>query len=485
MPPRYATARDLSRRTTGEGVAKIMRALGQPPMPWQTYTATVGGEVNECGLYVYPLVVVSVPRQAGKTAMMLAQAIHRCLQGPNRRAWFTAQTGQDARDKFRELVGLVMASPLRELVLGRPRLQNGAECLTFVNGSTMRPHPPTRDAVHGKQSDHNDVDEGWSFDEPAGAELFQAIAPTQATRPGAQTWVWSTMGDAASVWFHRLAERAQAGTEGLAGFVWGIPEDAAVDLETIVAHHPAVGHTQTRDTIRAGIATIGEDKPAEVARAYGNRATGGRERVIPTEDWDAARVEDELDDELAAASPAYGIAVWEPRDGGDVAGALVAAVAGPDGVPVVEVIAHRPGRAWLAEEVLGLRDRGQAIAVDRKGPAGPVADALELAGVQLLALDGTAVASASQDLRDRLCDEDARRRDEDGRTHPRVRHRSDPRLDAAVEVAGRRFIGEGAWVFSARKSTGDVACLQAATLAVRALDHAPAELVVGRSVFAA
>jgi hypothetical protein len=496
VPPRFATPRNPALRTVGGGVAKVARALRTPLMPWQQYTADVLGEVDARGFLVHPFAVVSVQRQAGKTQLDLAQSVHRCLWIPGARVWHTAQTGQDAAEHWWELVEALMTSPLAELVEGKPRKSAGSQALTFVNGSKLRPHPPTRDALHGKQSDLNNVDEGWSFEEARGAELLQAIIPTQATRnrppwAGAQTIVWSTMGDAASSWFHGLVDAATEGVSVLedvpppAGFIWGIPDDVDPDdIEAVARYHPAVGHTQTVDTLRRARATPKMTRE-DFARAYGNRRTGGRTRIIPEPAWDAARTWEDLIGRVA-----YGVGVYEPRDGGNVTGALVAAAWGPDGVPVVEVLEHRPGRAWLKARVEGLTDRGQGVAVDRRGPAGPVADQLELAGVELLPLSGLDKAAACQELWDRLCDTEAR---EHG---PRFRHRAehpapeDPdeglpasRLDAAVDVAARRFIGDGAWVWSAKDSQGDVAVLEAATLAVRALQHAPAELVVGRTVF--
>ena len=167
------------------------------------------------------------------------------------------------------------------------------------------PHPPTRDALHGKQSDHNDMDEGWSFDEPTGADLFQAITPTQATRPGAQTWVWSTMGDAASVWFHALVERAEAEAEGVAGFAGASPRTRPVDLATIVAHHPAVGHTQTRGRIRAAPRPAGTSRPsspAPTATAPPAAASGSSPRTTGR-GADRRRA----GPRPAAATPAYGV----------------------------------------------------------------------------------------------------------------------------------------------------------------------------------
>jgi hypothetical protein len=486
--------------STGPGVAKVAKALGQPLMPWQLYTATVAGEVwprgtvidgeDVSGRYVYSKVLVTVQRQAGKSALMLAKKTHRCLAKPNQRAWFTAQTGKDAADLYREFVTKVQTSPLAPYILGKPAYRGGSEALTWTTGSTLRPFAPGRDALHGKQSDDVDIDEGWSFSEPDGADLLQAIAPTKSTRPGAQTWIWSTRGDAGSAWFHKQLDKALDGevdeeeAGGVAVFDWGIPDGAPVDLDTIVAHHPAVGHTQTRSTIRAGIIEIGWDKPAEVARAYGNRQTGGRERVIPADAWDAARV----DEDLPPGRPAYGVAVWEPRTGGVVSGALVAAVTGPDGVPVVEVIEARPGRAWLVDRVRGLQDAGQGVAIVRNGPGGPVADALELADVTLLPVSTLDYAAACQDLWDRLCDDAARAVQGDGTNlghliGPRVRHVDSPVLDTSAEVAGRRFIGEGAWVWSPKASTGDTAALEAMTLAVRAVARDEPPLEIQRSGF--
>ena len=442
----------------GGSVARVGAARGKPLMPWQRYVADVGGEVDDAGRFVYPLCIVSVQRQAGKTELKEDQAVQRALQGPNRRCWDTAQTGQDARDKHRELADALAASPLRELI-GSRRQAAGSEGLVFVNGSTLRPHPPTRDAMHGKQSDHNDVDEGWSFDELRGAELLQAIIPTQATRPGAQTWVWSARGDQASTWFHGLIESGYAQLPGVALFDFGIPLDAdPTDLDVIAEWHPAFGRTIGMDALIAAQSAL---SPGEFARAYGNVPTGAGERVIPAEAWNTARTIDPL----PAGRPAYGIAV-----AGDGAhGSLFAAVVDAAGRLVVEKIERRPGRSWLVERVLALRDAGQGVAVDRKGPAAPVADALDLADVELLDVSLAAATAACQDTYDRIVDP----------AGPRWLHRACDELDDAADVAERRWVNDGGWLWK-RGPASDA--LEAATLAgwaaVRNPEPEPAPFVV-------
>jgi hypothetical protein len=467
VPPRYATPRDPARKTMGGNVARVAQALGQPLMPWQQYVADVAGEVDARGRYVYPLVVVSVPRQSGKTTLGLSQAVQRCLQGPNRRSWWTAQTGKDAGEKWREQVAAIQASPLRQLIEGKPRMAAGNPILTFTNGSTLRPHPPQRDALHGQQSDHNDIDEGWSFDVPHGDDLFQAIVPTQATRPGAQTFVWSTRGDADSVWFHNLVDRGLSGAPGVALFDWGIPAGAdPTDLAVVAAHHPAVGHTIDASALSAAQVALG-DKPGEFARAYGNRATGAGERLFPLEQWNAAVTTADLPD----GRPAYAVAVAEDAS----YGSLLAAVADEDGRPWLELIERRPGRAWLVPRVLALTDRGAGVAVNRRGPAGPTADALELAGVTVLE-PLTRYPAACQDFHDRITSPDPV-------TGPRVRIRSAEALDAAADVAGKRPVEDGGWTLSRTRSTGDVDALEAAVLGAWAVARAPEPVTIGRVYF--
>jgi hypothetical protein len=464
VPARFLTPRDPARRTMGPAVGRVARARGKPLLPWQQYVADVGGEVDDRGRFVYSLCLVSVQRQAGKTELKEDQAVQRALQGPNRRCWDTAQTGQDARDKHRELADALMTGPLREVIASR-RQAAGSEGLTFTNGSTLRPHPPTRDAMHGKQSDHNDVDEAWAHDELHGNDLMQAIIPTQATRPGAQTWVWSARGDRSSTWFHGLLEQGYAGLPRVALFDFGIPLGAdPTDLQVIADHHPAYGLTIGMDALEAAQSAL---SPGEFARAYGNVPTGAGERVIPVEPWEAARTLDPL----PAGRPAYGLAV----SGDGATGAVVAAVLAADGRPVVEVVEVRPGRSWLVDWVTERRTDGrigtEGIAVDRRGPAAPVADRLELAGVELLAPVGPDAAAACQDAYDRLTDP----------AGPRLLHRSHEALDDAVDTAERRFIGDGGWLW---KRNPHSAPLEAATLAAWAVARNPAPLEAPFVVFA-
>lgn len=451
--PRFATARDPRYRTFGGAVAKASAAMGQPLMPWQRQVADVLGEVDSRGRFVHPLVVISVPRQSGKTTLVLANGVHRCLSRHNGRVWHTAQTGQEARDQWLEMTQRLQRSPLASLVT--VKRGKGDEHATFVTGSTLRPHPPTIDALHGKQGDLNDIDEGWVFSDIEGANLLQAIVPTQATRPGAQTVILSTMGTAASTWFHGLSDRGRDGDPGVCYFEWSIPDDAdPLDLEAVAAAHPAYGHTIDMDALKRARDQLG-DKPGEFARAYGNRRSGAGERLISVEVWNDAQTDDPIP---ADKRPAFGGAVAIDRS--EVA--IVAAALDDGGVPVVELVEHRPGTSWAAPRLANMaaKHRNHGVAVDRAGPSVTLADQLALLGVDLLPIGTREVAAAAANLLDRLRD-------------GRIRFRRDPAFSAAADIATTRPLLGDAFALS-RRAAGSIASLEAAALAVYALDHQPA-----------
>lgn len=468
MPaPKFATQRDLSRPTRGGRAAAFGEHwLGQPFMPAQRLIADVAGELNPDGTPAYPLVVVTEPRQAGKTHLDMSLAGERCLSVPGFRSWQTAQTGGDARDAFLKFADENVAGrPLAHLV--KVLRGNGHEVMKFPNLSTMRPHPPTESAMHGKQSDRNGVDEAWAFDEDEGKALMQAIAPTQLTRRGAQTFIWSAGGTAASTWLAALVARGRAGDPNIAYFEWGIPDDLPLDdLEAIAHYHPAFGHTINLAAIR-NLRTILEDD-SEFARAVGNRWTEVIGGAIPADDWEGARTTWAIP---VGAPVGYGTA--RAADGSQV----VTAVAGlVDGVPVVEILDVTTPHQAAAGVAAWAHDG--PLAVDPSGASAPLASELvklqtgqewdlseppatTIAEGNLLLVSSRDYSAACANVVDAL--------------KPRgIRYRQHPDLDAAVAVAGKQKLGsDGGFVWAHSAGGAPIAALKAATLALWAVGHRP------------
>ena len=469
--PRHHTPRS-DRPTKGGQVAKIAQAKRAPLMPWQRDAADVALEVDpETGLYFYNVVVVSVPRQAGKTKLESDVGDHRCLTLPRARVWITMQNGKTVDEWMREEhFASLAAAP----VFGVPgtaacryQLSKRAGSVGVkwpARGSTFTTFPPTREALHSKQSDLVMVDEAWAHDAERGADLRQAIRPTMNTRPGAQLWIVSTEGDDSSAY---LEDYMTIGRESLhregtrVCFIdYGIgPDDDADDLDTVAAAHPAYGHTLSRAALEAAHAEFQND-PAGWARAYGNRRTRTRETAIPAGLWAAAAApRAERPDRAGIAldvtpdGARYALAAqWERRDGHRLVEVIDAGAPARDTPAMIAAVARAAGGGRL------LADRASVGAVELIDAVARLDPSLE---VEYTSTAQYAAACGSFYLRVL-----------DGTLH----HPNDPGLDAAVTVAVKRDLGDGAWGWGRKHAAGSVAELVAVTVAGRAWDTLPAPL---------
>lgn len=459
MPaPKFATPRDFDAPTLGHRQGKFARImLGAPFMPFQQYIADVGGELQldpETGLWLprYTTCLVTVQRQAGKSHMSMARNGERCFSNRRYKSWYTAQTGQDARDQFLKFYDEnVCGSPLEALVkLKRGR---GEEMLVFPNGSTMRPHPPTEEKLHGKQSDSNDIDEAWAFEQLEGRALTQAIGPTHLTRPGAQTWIWSAGGTANSTWLAELVAKGRSGEDPRMFFAeFGIPDDAdAEDLQVIYDHHPAAGHTVTMSALESLRSEFGDDAPGW-ARAAGNRWTEIIGGAIRADDWKAMRWTQNIPDE---ARVGYGTA--RAADGSSVA---IVAAAEVDGLIVCELLDELP-TAYLAAEHVAAWAIDGPLAVNPNGPSAALAGELDSRKVRnLMPLSGQHASASVVNLLDSV-------------PLRGIRFRPHPGFDNAVKVAGTRNTGDGGKDWARVAAGASIAPLEAAALAAWAVRHGP------------
>jgi hypothetical protein len=117
--PRWSTPRSRDRQTLGPEILTIGRQLGHTLMPWQQLVADTGLEIDrDSGLPAFREVVVTVPRQSGKTTLVLAWELQRALMWNSmQRCAYTAQTGWDARRKLiDDQAPILMGSPLKATV---------------------------------------------------------------------------------------------------------------------------------------------------------------------------------------------------------------------------------------------------------------------------------------------------------------------------------------------------------------------------------
>jgi hypothetical protein len=287
-PPLFATPRDPSRPNEGGEIAAVARSLGTPLLPWQQYVADVATERLEDGSYAYEVVVVSVPRQTGKTTLIRAMGVHRAAV-LGRHVYYTAQTGKDARARWADLKDSMVVSPVwgdRVHVV----LRGGAECVHFhhKDGPGFHCFAPVEKCLHGSTPAVVVLDEAFAHDAAKGEMLMGAITPAQQTILARQLWIVSTMGTAESTFFHDWIERAREGSPRVALFLWGADDPAEpYSLEGIAGYHPGVGFLLNERVLTAAdvLGEVEKMTKSEYVRAFGNLRTLTTSNLIPVDVW--------------------------------------------------------------------------------------------------------------------------------------------------------------------------------------------------------
>jgi phage terminase large subunit-like protein len=265
--PRWATGRHGKSPQAAE-VAEIAAALGLRLLPWQRQVLAVALE-RKAGRPRYRDVVVSVPRQSGKSSLALALVVWRLLSAPEMRVLYAAQTRGAAREKLLSSWWPRLShSPYAD----RLKLFRGfgAETVTVDNGSSLQLLSATESAGHGDTTDLAVVDESWVYQD---ARIEQAVRPTMATRRQGQFWMMSTAGTAKSTWWRTKLDAGRAAAEmGVADrlccFEWSAPEGAnPADEATWWATMPALGRLIDVETVRSDLQNM---ELVEFCRAYLN-----------------------------------------------------------------------------------------------------------------------------------------------------------------------------------------------------------------------
>ncbi|GAA1549884.1 hypothetical protein GCM10009804_03070 [Kribbella hippodromi] len=480
--PRWATSRSPERPTYGPAVAEIAEQLGTPLMPWQRHVVDVALEVRPDGSWAYSEIVITIPRQAGKTTVLRPITVHRCLAGDVRRVFLAAQTRKHSRRRWMDACSAMQHS---RLLKGKTKqkVSNGFESLEFpATGSSFEPFAPSGEDLHGETPDLVLLDEIWAFTADEYAVLMGAIQPGFTTKDG-QTIKTSTAGTAASYGLNEARERGRAAVErgdvtGIAYFEWSLPDEldgVALDelddmalLAAVLKHHPArcqdpechgpAGGKPCPHGFTVRDASIAESQSkmdrSEFLRGFGNRSTETEaDRVIPESAVTASSTVDRIPADVA---PGIAFDVDPDRR----CATITAGWRGPDGRSLVEIIEHGLGTRWVAGAVIGILERQglKRVTVNNAGPARDVADEIERSGFEVDRVTAPDYAAACVRFHDEIR----------AMPQPTVLHYGQADLVEAFGHLAWRRLGQSL----AFTSSGEpVTAVTAAALAVWAADH--------------
>ncbi|OKL49300.1 hypothetical protein BM477_04785 [Boudabousia marimammalium] len=433
--------------------------LGGALMPWQRYVADVAMEldVNNPGAYQYQTVVVTVPRQAGKSHLSRAVMIDRLLSYNDHTIVMTAQTGKDARKSWKKMVKALGADRKENESYFHALQGQGSEVLEYLpRESTVSPFAPTPKSVHGDTVHLAHIDEAWAFDEIAGEALKVAINPTQLTVLDSQLWIVSTRGTGRSAYLNKLIDEGRASVDDpnsrIAYFEWSADEVAAdkdpYGRETL-AFHPAIGHTQTYEKILA----LGQSENlGSWRRSYLNLpAMNERDSLIDLGIW-AGLTADPRPEMPAFDKVTF---AWDvAADGGAASLAAAWPVTTPDGTVIYgEIMKVTPGTNWVIPALAKLHASGSTrFYSDDSGPNRTLNQAVSDAGISFETLTSRDYATACQMIFDKA-------------KKGNIMHNGSDSVVRDLQAVAIRSIG-GTMAFSIEKSDGPIQSLRALAIAM-------------------
>ena len=420
--------------------------IGTPLMPWQRMVAEVAGELVG-GVPAYREVIVTVPRQSGKTTLLLAFEVDRALAwGRPTRVAYSAQDGRASANKL-----IIDQAPILQGSKSiRPTIRQvyramGMEAIIFKNGSRIDPMAGTKSSGHGRTLDLGIIDEAFDdFDD----RREQSMSPAMITKRDAQLWVVSTAGTEDSLYLRQKVEMgrdAVANDErsGIAYFEWSADDDADPDDEQVWwACMPALGHTVRPEEIRLERRKMTD---SGFRRAFLNQWTKADERIIPGDVWRAVcSTEVRPDGGLVFAADATPDQAF-------------ASIVVADSVGRCELIEHRAGTSWVGSALVELVAKfGGEVVIDVTGTVGHLADSLP---VECHGVNAREMAHSCSWIYDAIADR-------------KIVVLSHPDLDAAVEAARKRPLGD-AWAWKRKSVMADISPLVALTLAAARAGRKP------------
>lgn len=423
-------------------------------MEWQRYGAALVGARRADGRPRFKTVILSVPRQQGKTILSRATLTARAQQAPDLQLYGTAQSRQYAA-KHVVALGKALGDEVK-LLRGV-----GAESVEWPNGSIYRPLSPTEGGGHGDSIDFMLVDEGWALQ----SAVMGGVRPAMIARPQSQLLLISTMGTLDSHLWNNLVAEGRESVEDpeatMAYLEFSAPTDEAVFEDTCKGEGepdcvwgewmPALGITVFHEDIRAAIKDMLADPAqgrSEVIRAFGNRTTTSLVTLFPDE-WvqNAWRV---------IEPPTKFVLALDVNE--QPQGATVSTGHLTDDGAAVRPIEWRPGTpAWVpgkVREVLQSR-QVEAVVADFGGPArvlkAEIQAVCEEEGVPLVDRLPRDLGADTASFYDAL---------REGRIHI---EKTEP-IATAIAGAQRKDLGD-LWVVSRRRMVTDASPLIASILA--------------------
>lgn len=449
-PRLFSLPRDVAGRFAGQDAIDLAASAGLHLDPWQQLVLRDALAERADGKWAAFEVGLVVPRQCGKGAVLEALELAALFlpdpDDPPPLILHSAHEFKTSAEHFRRMRVLIDDAPHLAKRVRMIRTGSGSEAIELHSGARLRFVTRSGGSGRGFSADLMVVDEAFNLT----AEAMAAMLPTLSARPNPQVWYTSSAGMVASTQLARIRERGIAGGTRLAYFEWSAPDGSDIDDPAVWAlANPALG-------IRIPAEFVAAEHDAMPAEQFARERLGiwasvAGHAVIDPAVWSA------LDTGVQPMQrPALSVEVALDRSVATIGAAWECG-----GKPHVEVVQDGAGVAWVVPRLVELAGRYtiRGIVLDAGTEATGLQSGIETAGLTVLTVNTAARVAACGTFYDAAL-------------AAGLTHNGDPAIAAALGNARWKNTGDGARVFSRRRSAGDIAALYAVVLALHGLGAA-------------
>lgn len=393
---------DGATRTREPSLRALAKVAGDGFDQWQRDINRVILAVDEDGSWAARTVVMSIPRQAGKTYDVAWVAIHRAATVPGIRIVWTAQHFSVIKDTFESITATVSRPGMDPLVDAEHgiSLAAGKEEIKFRNGSRIFFRARERGALRGmKRIGLLVVDEAQYLSDSAKASML----PTQNRAENPQTIYMGTPPGPRDLGASFTRQRAKC-LSGHAHSTFYVEFSADRDGDPMdraqwaKANPSYPAHTDD-ESILTLLDELTEDDFRREALGIWDEGSA-IQAAIDYAKWDEATITSRPD----GGDPAFGLDMNPSR----TRLSLGACMRYDDGTAHVEIAEYRDtdkdGVMWAVHRLAGVWDRSLAVVVDAQSPAIALLPELQNAGITVTVTNASDMGRACGRWQDMLRD---------------------------------------------------------------------------------
>jgi len=355
-----ATTRSLPDGTPDDSGVKLARAIGMDLDPWQAEILSESARTDHNGRWSAFENVAIVPRQNGKSFLIIARALAGILVYGEKLILYSAHEYRTAQEVWRTMRDVCESDVLSPFV-SRIRVRSGGEQVEFTNGARFRLIARTRTSGRGFSPDCLLFDEAFALSE----EVTASTIPSLSARPNPQVYYLSSASTWEALVLLKLRQRGHSKVSPRFAY-WEWHADATEDHRDPrlwARVNPGYGYRLTEHSIQRELESMSV-KSFQRER-LGVWSESAVEAVLSEEDINNLAVDDPRPERGARIGWGVDVAGNEGRTGAAIAAAFIA----DDGLPVVTLVETRPGAGWLPERLGWLTSSYGAdpVAYDARG----------------------------------------------------------------------------------------------------------------------